>query len=161
LVDNALLLNRSHNGSRLRLNGSRNRWLGRVVNEEVDLVAVGTAGQINSICHILVRCDRDGITLIVHVAESVSSVAQSALLNSGLATNGLQFLSKLRCDLRNKSGNTIGGKHIDTVDTAAGGLELEGEGSSVVRWVVLRDDFRVLIAVMRGGIIRKKTVVVA
>jgi hypothetical protein len=31
----------------------------------------------------------------------------------------------------------------------------------MVRWVVLRDDFRVLIAVMRGGIIREKTVVVA
>jgi hypothetical protein len=145
----------------LRLNGSRDGWLSRVVNEEVDLVAVGTAGQINSICHILVRCDGDGITLIVHVAKGISSVAQDAFLNGGLATNSLEFLAKLRCDLRYKSGDTVGGEHIDTVHSTAGGLELEGEGSGMVRWVVLRDDFGVLIAVMRGGIIREKAVVVA
>ena len=157
-----VVLGRRSSLCRVCFNGSRDRRLGRVMYKQIHLVAAGSLGEVDGIKHVLVRGDRDGITLVVHVAEGITSIAKSAFLNHGLAANGLQLRAKLGSHLRNKVGNTRSGENVDTVHTATGSLEFEGEWSIRRRLLVMvRCNLGVFLAIVRCRLVGKNAVVIA
>jgi hypothetical protein len=157
-----LLNNGSRRLSGLRVEGGRDRSLGRVMNKEINLVTTGAAGKVNSIQQILVGGDRDRVALVIHVAQSITRVAKSTLLDYGLAAHCLKLSAELGSHLGDQVGDARGAQDVHTVNTTTRSLELEGERRVLsMVLVVLRSHFRVLVTpVVRSGLVRQHAVII-
>ena len=104
-----------------------NGGLRGVVHKQVDLLAEAVARKQDGFEEVLVCGDGDGVALVVEVAQR-EAAGEPAVLDLGGAANSVHLSAELGSNSSNKLGHAVRRSHLQTVDAAAGSLELEGEG---------------------------------
>ena len=127
------------------------------MDKEVDLVPARVTREEDGIRQVLVGRDRDGVPLVVHVAQGVPRVAQLPILADRRSAHCLQLGAQLGADLRYELDNARRGENVHAMHAPARGLEFEGERDELP--VVRSDELRVLIpAVVGGRLVRENAV---
>lgn len=107
--------------------GGHGRLL-RVVDEEVDLLAVGVAREADGLDEVVVRRDGHRVALVVEVRQREPGFRDLAVVEGGHPADGVDFAAQLARDVGYELLDAVGGCDLQAVDAAARRLELEREG---------------------------------